>query len=163
MIRIQRLPSSWLARTTSVISQTILCKRQVKRFLLSSYQAIITAMAALRDPTARTSWRNIRKFLLGLLDANDNTLNPYSDSQYLATLVAAIGNVYSAMSISDEVDKEDMNRAVDVISRTMTMDRLVPSYQNVVTQAGMKVGTVHGTDGVELTPVSFEAHRGRQN
>jgi len=120
-------------------------------------------MAALRDPTARTSWRNIRKFLLGLLDANDNTLNPYSDSQYLATLVAAIGNVYSAMSISDEVDKEDMNRAVDVISRTMTMDRLVPSYQNVVTQAGMKVGTVHGTDGVELTPVSFEAHRGRQN
>jgi transcription initiation factor TFIID subunit 2 len=102
----------------------------------------------------------VRKFLLGLLDANDNTSNPYNDSQYLASLLAAIGNAYSSMSVNDEADKEDMNRAVDVISRTMTMDRLVPSYQNVVTQAGIKVRIV---TWAQLIPGPFEAHHCRQD
>jgi len=64
------------------------------------------------------------------------------------------------MSVSDEADKEDMSRAVDIISRTMTMDRLVPSFQNVVTQAGIKVGIFAR---IQLNSVPLETHRRRQD
>jgi transcription initiation factor TFIID subunit 2 len=50
-----------------------------------------------------------------------------------------MGNAFSASDRNDEADQYILRDASDALQRVVTMDRLVPSFQNVVTQAGLKV------------------------
>jgi transcription initiation factor TFIID subunit 2 len=90
--------------------------------------------------------RTARNALIELLDQNDNTDNKvclpylrrikmadyqYSDCSYTATLISALGNMLG--SATD-------NRAATAIEKAITLDRLLPSFGNVVTKAGLEVG-----------------------
>lgn len=110
-------------------------------------KSIITALAELRDPATRQVWRPVRKLLLNLLKGNDNSQNEWSDSYYLATVISAIGGAFAAgvnmpgIMINDadkEIDQDLYKEASDANERAMTVDRLVPSYHNVVTEAGLQ-------------------------
>jgi transcription initiation factor TFIID subunit 2 len=91
--------------------------------------------------------RTARNALIELLDQNDNTDNKvflpflekvmmaddqYSDCSYTATLISALGNMLG--SATD-------NRAATAIEKAITLDRLLPSFGNVVTKAGLEVGS----------------------
>ncbi|OCF35231.1 transcription initiation factor TFIID subunit 2 [Kwoniella heveanensis BCC8398] len=109
-------------------------------------KSLIAAMADLRDPATRTVWRNVRVALLDILKLNDNTANEWSDSYYLAAVITAIGNAFTmgagnqAMLNDEERESEaSLSRdAMDALDRSMTMDRLVPSYHNLITKAGLQ-------------------------
>jgi transcription initiation factor TFIID subunit 2 len=109
-------------------------------------KSMITALCELRDPHTRVVWRHVRRLLLELLKQNDNSLNEYSESHYLATVISAIGSAFSAgtniaTNLTDrdkELDAELFREAMDANERAITVDRLVPSYHNVVTQAGLQ-------------------------
>nr|ODN87996.1 transcription initiation factor TFIID subunit 2 [Cryptococcus depauperatus CBS 7841] len=109
-------------------------------------KSLIAAMADLRDPATRSVWKNVRIALLDLIRLNDNTTNRYSDSYYLAAIIAAISNAFTisaaAQGILSESELESeqlmLKEAKDVLDRAMTVDRLVPSFHNVVTKAGLQ-------------------------
>ncbi|WVF68463.1 hypothetical protein IAT40_003229 [Kwoniella sp. CBS 6097] len=109
-------------------------------------KSLIAAMADLRDPATRTVWRNVRVALLDFLRLNDNTANEWSDSYYLAAVITAIGNAFTmgagnqAMLNDDERESEASlsKDAMEALDRVMTMDRLVPSYHNLVTKTGLQ-------------------------
>lgn len=117
---------------------------------LSSYflkKSIVTALAELRDPATRMVWRPVRQLLLNVLKGNDNSLNEYSDSYYLATVISAVGGAFAAgvnmpgSIVTDEdreMDSQMYKEASDANERAMTVDRLVPSYHNVITEAGLQ-------------------------
>lgn len=89
--------------------------------------------------------------ILELLENNDNTDNKvcqarsieeylkrtdsdngqFTESYYIATALSALGNILG--SAPDP-------RASTAIEKAVTFDRLIPSYANVVTRAGMQVG-----------------------
>lgn len=71
--------------------------------------------------------------LIEALQSNDNSRNPFDDSYRQATIVASLGNC------SGEHLRRETN---DIIDRLLTMDRLVSSYRNVVTQSGLLVSRV---------------------
>ncbi|WVQ77717.1 hypothetical protein IAR50_007407 [Cryptococcus sp. DSM 104548] len=106
-------------------------------------KSLIAAMSDLRDPASRTVWRHVRTTLLGLLRSNDNTSNQYTDSYYLASIITAISNAFTTSSVgigllSDldlEAEQILLKEADDVLDRAITVDRLVPSFHNVVTKA----------------------------
>jgi len=110
-------------------------------------KSIVTALAELRDPATRLVWRPVRKLLLNVLKSNDNAENEYSDSYYLATVISAVGSAFAAgVNLSGvviteqdrEIDQQLYKEASDANERAMTVDRLVPSYHNVVTEAGLQ-------------------------
>jgi transcription initiation factor TFIID subunit 2 len=110
-------------------------------------KSIVSALAELRDPATRLVWRPVRRLLLNILRGNDNAENQYSDSYYLATVISAVGSAFAAgvnlpSAMVTEQDREIENQmyreASDANERAMTVDRLVPSYHNVVSQAGVQ-------------------------
>lgn len=110
-------------------------------------KSMVTALAELRDPVTRLVWRPVRKLLLNVLKGNDNAENEYSDSYYLATVISAVGSAFAAgvnlsgVVVSEEdkeIDVQLYKEASDANERAMTVDRLVPSYHNVVTEAGLQ-------------------------
>jgi transcription initiation factor TFIID subunit 2 len=117
---------------------------------LSDYfmkKSIITALAELRDPATRLVWRPVRRMLLNVLRGNDNADNTHSDSYYIATVISAVGSAFAAgvnmstVSISEqerEIDNQLYKEASEANERALTVDRLVPSYHNVVTEAGLQ-------------------------
>lgn len=104
-------------------------------------KSVVTALCELRDPATRTVWRNVRQLLLNLLKYNDNSANEFSDSYYVATVISAIGSAFAAGANlgggTEPADEELFREASDANERAITVDRLVPSYHNVVTQAGL--------------------------
>lgn len=109
-------------------------------------KSMVTALCELRDPATRMVWRHVRQLLLNLLKHNDNSLNEYSDSHYVATVISAIGSAFAAgvnvaVNLTEhdkELDAQLFREAADGNERAITVDRLVPSYHNVVTQAGLQ-------------------------
>nr|XP_019009377.1 transcription initiation factor TFIID subunit 2 [Kwoniella pini CBS 10737]OCF48158.1 transcription initiation factor TFIID subunit 2 [Kwoniella pini CBS 10737] len=108
-------------------------------------KSLIAAMPDLRDMATRTVWKNVRKILLDLLKLNDNTGNTYSDSYYLAAVITAIGNAFTFGSNQQSLNENEreaemvlLKESTDALDRVMTMDRLVPSYHNLITKAGLQ-------------------------
>ncbi|WVQ79213.1 hypothetical protein IAT38_001309 [Cryptococcus sp. DSM 104549] len=108
-------------------------------------KSLVAAMSDLRDPATRAVWKHVRVTLLDILRLNDNTTNEYSDSYYIAAIITAISNAFTVGSFAQSQLPEDealeeqalVKEAMDGVNRTMTVDRLVPSYHNVVTKAGL--------------------------
>lgn len=109
-------------------------------------KSMVTALSDLRDPATRRVWRHVRELLLDLLRMNDNSQNEYSDSHYVATVISAIGSAFSAgVNVGGNLSEEDQaldgqlfKEASEANERAITVDRLVPSYHNVVTLAGLQ-------------------------
>jgi len=53
----------------------------------------------------------------------------YSDCSYTATLISGLGNMLGTAGD---------NRAATAIEKAVTLDRLLPSFGNVVTKAGLE-------------------------
>jgi hypothetical protein len=69
----------------------------------------------------------------------------YSDSSYVAALVTALGNAFSITRLErlDPMERSTaelfIKTADAAIDKAITMDRLIPTYHNVVTRAGLQV------------------------
>ncbi|WFC96745.1 hypothetical protein MBRA1_003407 [Malassezia brasiliensis] len=112
-------------------------------------RALIQAIARVRDHQGKALPR-VQRFLVDLLTYNDNSTNKYVDDFYLAsiinalaaTLVPADTGALSARTpgIDDEYSDEEValrTAAIAEVERLQELDRLVPSFHNVVTLAAL--------------------------
>ncbi|GAA5828317.1 hypothetical protein JCM11251_006194 [Rhodosporidiobolus azoricus] len=108
-------------------------------------KTLITAISMVRDERGQTP-PVIQQFLVDLLAYNDNLGNKYSDAYYLTTIMHSLSHalvkVLDNPSVATGADEIDMNEnlapAVQEVERYLSADRLVPSYHNVVTVAGIE-------------------------
>ena len=116
-------------------------------------KTLIVAISHIRDEKGNP-FPQIQQFLVDLLTYNDNAQNGYSDSFYITTIIAALGNTFVSANTRDQSEfaavpngsnfsapKEQqlLHAAVDEVTRYTNLDRLVPSYHNVITVAGIEV------------------------
>ncbi|KAJ1025442.1 hypothetical protein NDA13_004253 [Ustilago tritici] len=108
-------------------------------------RALIHAISRVRDPDGRTP-PQIKRFLINLLRYNDNSTNHFVDDFYLAGAINAVASAFipvdSAMAGSQDPDaaNEDsflLTHAIAEVERLQELDRLVPSYHNVITLASL--------------------------
>lgn len=116
-------------------------------------KALIVAVSHIRDERGN-AFPQIQRFLTDLLTYNDNAQNKFSDGYYITTIIAALGNPFVSASNRDQSEFASLNYldaapeqavlnvAVDEVSRYANLDRLVPSYHNVVTVAAIEVSQV---------------------
>ncbi|KAI0830772.1 hypothetical protein BC628DRAFT_1355553 [Trametes gibbosa] len=109
---------------------------------------ILRSIARVRFETGKTP-PVIRQFLVDQLRYNDNTTNPYADALYICSIISALG--YATLSavppergefissetgpLPDPQDAELLKLAVSEVDRYRSMDRLIPTFHNVVTVA----------------------------
>jgi hypothetical protein len=105
----------------------------------------------------------------------------YTDSYYITTVINSLANTFVSLAVTegseffssrrdDPLSDPKLRLAVDEIERYMSMDRLVPSYHNVITLAGIEVSlgvflvTGHGPGRAKCLWVSVagqgQAHDG---
>ncbi|EIW64059.1 uncharacterized protein TRAVEDRAFT_55102 [Trametes versicolor FP-101664 SS1] len=111
-------------------------------------KAILRSIAKVRFETGKTP-TVIRRFLVDQLRYNDNTTNPYADALYISTVISALGYaIVSAVPpergefvssengpVPDLQDAELLKLALSEVDRYRSMDRLIPTFHNVVTVA----------------------------
>ncbi|MBW0488935.1 hypothetical protein O181_028650 [Austropuccinia psidii MF-1] len=120
-------------------------------------KALTTAIAQVRDQNYNSP-AICQQFFLDQLIYNDNSVNRYSDVHYIATLIAAMSDSFihmadvgqqkefSEFSLDDTISREidtgsrDSCRKrllvmVNELERFLVVDRLVPSYRNIITMA----------------------------
>lgn len=112
-------------------------------------KALVSALSMVRDDRGQTP-SVIVQFLLDQLQFNDNTANRYSDAHYIVTLIRSLGHTLAAVAtpdvrqfggqtaIIDAEVAEFLPIALGEVERFMSTDRLVPSYLNMVTVAGIE-------------------------
>ncbi|GAA5975739.1 hypothetical protein JCM10908_005265 [Rhodotorula pacifica] len=110
-------------------------------------KTLLTAISMVRDEHGQTP-PVVQQFLVDLLTYNDNLGNKYSDAHYIATVMNALAHAlvnvlprdaFGELAQINEVDEnENLAPAVQEVDRYLSADRLVPSYHNVVTIAGIE-------------------------
>ncbi|KAJ3342193.1 hypothetical protein HDU93_002983 [Gonapodya sp. JEL0774] len=98
-------------------------------------KALIAAISSARlaDGSAPTK---AKQFLLGILHHNDNTGNKFSDAELVSALCRANGDIFIAPhDRSNREERELFEQAVSEIEYLLNVDRVLPSYHNVVTSA----------------------------
>lgn len=115
------------------------------------------AMAGIRDAEGRSP-PEVKRFFLDKLKFNDNSNNQYSDSKYVAILMAGLAEtlvenrvnrgVNINFSFGDDDEMEDIQAETDAavfkkaalneIDRLRRIDEWIPSYRNVYTLASMR-------------------------
>ncbi|GAA5878689.1 hypothetical protein JCM8547_002132 [Rhodosporidiobolus lusitaniae] len=109
-------------------------------------KTLLTAISMVRDERGQTP-PVIQQFLVDLLAYNDNLGNKYSDAYYLTSIMHALAHALVKVLPSDEAQQtaegeidanENLAPAVAEVERYLSADRLVPSYHNVVTVAGIE-------------------------
>ncbi|KZT08630.1 uncharacterized protein LAESUDRAFT_45791 [Laetiporus sulphureus 93-53] len=111
-------------------------------------KSLIRAISKVRFENGKTP-PIIRQFLIDQLRYNDNTSNPYSDAFYICTIIAALacatistvpperGEFIATDThpVQDPTDIKLLEQALTEVDRYRSMDRLIPTYHNVVTVA----------------------------
>ncbi|KAI0660528.1 hypothetical protein C8Q70DRAFT_976084 [Cubamyces menziesii] len=111
-------------------------------------KSILRAISRVRFENGKTP-PVIRQFLIDQLRYNDNTTNPYADALYICTIISALGcatvstvppergEFISSESgpVQDPQDAELLKKALSEVDRYRSMDRLIPTFHNVVTVA----------------------------
>ncbi|KAH9824294.1 hypothetical protein DFH28DRAFT_1103158 [Melampsora americana] len=117
-------------------------------------KAIVVALSRVRDHS-NTSPVVCQQFFLDQLTYNDNSMNPYSDVNYVSTVISAMtdcfmhsaegpsldnGSELFGMSLKQQSHDGSLARRnlwamINEVERCLVMDRLVPSYRNLVTMA----------------------------
>ncbi|KAG0147815.1 hypothetical protein CROQUDRAFT_655590 [Cronartium quercuum f. sp. fusiforme G11] len=120
-------------------------------------KALVVAISRVRDHSSRSPIV-CQQFFLDQLTYNDNSMNSYSDVHYLSTLITAMSDCFMYCSnliqpddgselfvsysnhnqLSIEGGGERLWAMVSELDRCLVMDRLVPSYRNLVTTAVME-------------------------
>ncbi|POY76846.1 hypothetical protein BMF94_0098 [Rhodotorula taiwanensis] len=110
-------------------------------------KTLLTAISMVRDEHGQTP-PVVQQFLVDLLTYNDNLGNKYSDAFYIATIMNSLSHAlvnvlprdaFGDLAQINEVDEnENLAPAVQEVDRYLSADRLVPSYHNVVTIAGIE-------------------------
>ncbi|BGP14759.1 hypothetical protein JCM10213_004302 [Rhodosporidiobolus nylandii] len=114
-------------------------------------KTLVTAISMVRDDKGQTP-PVIQQFLVDLLAYNDNLGNKYSDAHYITTVMHSLAHALVKVLPQDqpqfgggemdqlaEIDaNENLAPAVLEVERYLSADRLVPSYHNVVTVAGIE-------------------------
>lgn len=112
---------------------------------------LIIAISHIRDEKGNP-FPQIQQFLVDLLTYNDNAQNAFSDAYYITTIIAALGNPFVSAVMREQSElaalsyfeappeQAILTAAVDEVTRYTNLDRLVPSYHNVITVAGVEVG-----------------------
>lgn len=109
-------------------------------------RALIHAIARVRDHRGR-ALPLVQRFLIHLLRYNDNSTNRFVDDYYLASIINALASTLMPVdntgytTHADEVftDEELTLRqlATQEVERLQALDRLVPSFHNVLTLAAL--------------------------
>lgn len=106
-------------------------------------RALIHAISRVRSPDGRTP-PQVRRFLINLLRYNDNSTNHFVDDFYLAGAINALASalipVDSSLAGTQDADNEEnflLAHAIAEVERLQELDRLVPSYHNVITLASL--------------------------
>ncbi|KAI0652328.1 hypothetical protein C8Q79DRAFT_937038 [Trametes meyenii] len=111
-------------------------------------KSILRAIASVRFDNGKTP-PVIRQFLVDQLRYNDNTTNPYADALYICTIISALGSATVSKQppergefissetgpVQDPQDTELLKKAISEVNRYRSMDRLIPTFHNVVTIA----------------------------
>ncbi|KAF0292861.1 Transcription initiation factor TFIID subunit 2 [Amphibalanus amphitrite] len=110
-------------------------------------KTIPIAMATLRNSHGICP-PEVSKFLLDLFKYNDNSRNKYSDNYYRAALIEALGESVTpvvslvsqlgAASITPDSLSPETRQLLDEIVRALNLDKLLPCYKFVVTQACLR-------------------------
>ncbi|KAM0754710.1 hypothetical protein T439DRAFT_120001 [Meredithblackwellia eburnea MCA 4105] len=114
-------------------------------------KTLVTAISMVRDEKGRTP-PVVLQFLVDLLAYNDNLGNKYSDAFYISTVMSGLGHAFVAVATRDTGQFSDtdlserrentyLEPALEEVDRYMSSDRLVPSYHNVITTAGIEFKT----------------------
>lgn len=108
-------------------------------------RALIHAISRVRNPDGRTP-PQVKRFLINLLRYNDNSTNHFVDDFYLAGAINALASAFipieSAVAATQDADMASeesflLAHAVAEVERLQELDRLVPSYHNVITLASL--------------------------
>ncbi|OBZ68561.1 Transcription initiation factor TFIID subunit 2 [Grifola frondosa] len=111
-------------------------------------KSLLKAVSRVRFENGKTP-PIIRQFLIDQLRYNDNTSNPYADAFYICSIISALGcatvstvpperGEFIANDTNPAQDAQDadlLKQALAEVDRYRSMDRLIPSYHNVVTIA----------------------------
>ncbi|BGP23606.1 transcription initiation factor TFIID subunit 2 [Rhodotorula toruloides] len=110
-------------------------------------KALVTAISMIRDERGQTP-PVIQQFLVDLLAYNDNVGNKYSDAFYITSVMNALSHALvnvvprdltgNADQVAEIDSNENLAPAVQEVERYLASDRLVPSYHNAVTIAGIE-------------------------
>ncbi|KAK4696234.1 transcription initiation factor TFIID subunit 2, partial [Phenoliferia sp. Uapishka_3] len=111
-------------------------------------KTIVKAISMVRDQEGQTP-PVVQQFLVDLLAYNDNLGNLYSDTFYIAEVMNALAHSFVAVAskeaghLTEETYEEAQNNeylqpAIQEVERYMSTDRLVPSYHNAITIAGIE-------------------------
>ena len=109
-------------------------------------RALIHAIARVRDHRGR-ALPIVQRFLVYLLRYNDNSTNQFVDDYYLASIINALASTLipvDTVGYSTHADEsytpEEMqlrSAAIQEVERLQALDRLVPSFHNVITLAAL--------------------------
>lgn len=111
-------------------------------------KSLLRAIARVRFDNGKTP-SVIRQFLVDQLRYNDNTTNPYSDAFYICSIISALAcatistvppergefTATDSQPVQDVQDADLLKQALAEVDRYRSMDRLIPTYHNVVTVA----------------------------
>ncbi|WFD36850.1 hypothetical protein MCUN1_003740 [Malassezia cuniculi] len=112
-------------------------------------RALILAISRVRDHTGK-ALPTVQRFLVNLLRYNDNSTNAYVDDFYVSSIINALASALIPADMGllsaripgiddtytqEEVELRDL--AFQEIERLQELDRLVPSFHNVITLACM--------------------------
>ncbi|PKI83009.1 hypothetical protein MVES_002777 [Malassezia vespertilionis] len=112
-------------------------------------RALIHAIARVRDQHGKVL-PIVQRFLINLLKYNDNSTNKFVDDYYVASIINALASALIPADIGtlsvrtpgvdDVYSAEELalrEKAVQEVERLQELDRLVPSFHNVVSLASM--------------------------
>ncbi|EPQ30343.1 uncharacterized protein PFL1_01869 [Pseudozyma flocculosa PF-1] len=125
-------------------------------------RAIIHAISRVRNPKGRSP-PQVKKFLINLLRYNDNSTNRFVDDFYLASIMDGLASAFVPVDSvggfvpadEDEDARDDdalLAHAAAEVERLQELDKLVPSYHNVITlgaldwQAAMMLANLRPRD-----------------
>ena len=127
--------------------------------------AIPKAIAKIRDNSGRSPFK-AREFLLEKLKFNDNSVNPYSDSHYLATLLSGLASAISANPLPIARSEDDLTQdpddttfhaaCLEEIDRYRRLDEWIPSYHNILSRTALNCTYMLAKSSlVPLNPANF--------
>ncbi|KAM0788313.1 hypothetical protein ACM66B_001456 [Microbotryomycetes sp. NB124-2] len=114
-------------------------------------KTLLTAISMVRDGSGQTP-PVVLQFLLDLLQYNDNLSNKFSDTYYIVSIMNALSHALVAVATKEtstlgggdqnymeEVEgNQFLEPAIQEVERYMNADRLVPSYHNAISVAGIE-------------------------
>nr|CAG4643703.1 EOG090X00M6 [Lepidurus arcticus] len=125
------------------------CPHIVRQNNFSNFQhyflqkSIPVAMAGLRTALGVCP-QDVLKFLIDLFKYNDNSKNGFSDNNYRASLIEALGNTVTPVvtvlarqgtNVTPESLSADTRSILEEISRALNLEKLLPCYKFAVTIA----------------------------